>query len=248
MAAAQEAGVERDVETERSYSPDMANLILIAEQSRSPELKLKNNALALTAKLLAQNKKYPEMLDALEFLALEGTVNKTRVNGITANNYPGIRAKAAACLGDYGGEDAKKILLRMLKAESDVMALIPALYALSKIGLTAEDEIILNDMMRRLNAPRPDNLLALAYLDALEKYGEEQEGAINLDTRYSIAQISRGAYTKPVREKARLLLEKLNSYRGAALPLRREGMRGTHAMRGGYARARSDSGRLIARL
>jgi hypothetical protein len=213
-AAAQEAGVERGAETGRSYSPDTANRILIAEQSGSPELKLKDNALALIAGLLAQNKKYPEMPVALEFLVLEGTVNKSRANGVTTNNYPGIRAKAAACFGDYGGDGAKKILLRMLKAESDVMVLIPALYALSKIGVTAEDEIVLNGMMRRLDAPRLDNLLALAYLDAIGKYGEERKGAINLDTRRFISQIARGAYTKPVRKKALLLLEKVNSYMG----------------------------------
>jgi hypothetical protein len=213
-AAAQETGVERDVQTEQSYSPDMANLILITEQSRSPEMKLKNNALALIARLLSQNKKSPEMLDALEFLALEGTVNKLRINGRIINNYPSIRAKAATCLGDYGGEEAKKILVRTLKVEPDSMVLIPALYALSKIGVTAEDEIVLNDMMRRLDVRYPDNLLAIAYLDTLEKYSEEQNGAVNLATRHSISYISQGGYTKQVQKKARLLLEKLNSYRG----------------------------------
>ncbi|MDR0557114.1 MAG: hypothetical protein LBG43_04495 [Treponema sp.] len=211
-AAAQESG-ERDVETEQSYSPDMANLILIAEQSRAPELKLKNNALALIARLLAQNKKNPEILESLEFLALEGTVNMRRINGKITNNYPNIRVKAATCLGDYGGDDAKKILIQMLKVESDSMTLIPALYALSKIGVTAEDEIVLNDMLRRIEARRPDNLLAIAYLDALEKYSEEQDGAINLATRLVISQISRGSYTTQVKKKARLLLEKLNSYK-----------------------------------
>ncbi|MDR0706859.1 MAG: hypothetical protein LBF60_03120 [Treponema sp.] len=212
-AAAQETGMERDVQAEQSYSPDMANLILITEQSRASEIKLKNNALALIARLLAQNRKSPEMLDALEFLAFEGTVNKNRINGKIINSYPSIRAKAAACLGDYGGEEAKKILVRMLKVELDSMVLIPALYALSKIGVTAEDEIVLNDMMRRLDARHPDNLLAIAYLDTLEKYSEEQAGAVQLATRHSIARVSQGAYTKLVQKKARLLLEKLNSYR-----------------------------------
>ncbi|MDR1074543.1 MAG: hypothetical protein LBL45_12890 [Treponema sp.] len=211
-AAAQETGVERDVETEQSYSPDMANLILIMEQSGSSELKLKHNALALIARLLAQNKKNPEILEALEFLALEGTVNMRRINGRVVNTYPDIRAKAAACLGDYGGEGAKKILIQMVKVESDEMALALALYALAKIGVTAEDEIILNDMMRRVEARRPDNLLAIAYLDALEQYSE-QGGKINFATRQTISRISQGAYASMVKKKARSLLEKLNSYR-----------------------------------
>ncbi|MDR1218683.1 MAG: hypothetical protein LBK73_03625 [Treponema sp.] len=210
--AAQEPGVERDVETEQSYSPDMADLILITEQSRSSELKLKNNALALIARLLAQNKKNPEILEALEFLALEGTVNMRRVNGKVVNTYPDIRAKAATCLGDYGGEGARKILIQMLKVESDGMALTPALYAFAKIGVIAEDEIVLNDMMRRVEARRPDNLLALAYLDALEQYSE-QGGKINLATRQTISRISQGAYASVVKKKARSLLEKLNAYR-----------------------------------
>lgn len=212
-ARAQETSTERDTHIEQSYSPDMANLILITEQSRSSEWNLKNSALALMSRLLTQNKRNPEILSALEFLALEGTVNKKRVNGKTINSYPDIRAKTATCLGDYGGEDAKKILILMLKVEIDTMVLAPVVYALSKIGITAEDEIILNDMIRRVNTGYPDNFLAIAYLDALEKYGEERSDAVNIATRQCIYQISQGVYAKPVRKKAQLLLKKLNSYR-----------------------------------
>jgi hypothetical protein len=191
----------------------MANLILITEQSKSPEWKLKNSALTLIARLLAQNKKNPEILSALEFLALEGTVNKRRVNGRIINRYPDIRAKTATYLSDHGGGDAKKILIQMLKAETNTMVLARVVYALSAIGITAEDEIVLNGMICRVDTRYPDNLLAIAYLDALEKYGEEHSGAVNLVTRQCIYQISQGAYTKTVRKKALLLLEKLNSYR-----------------------------------
>ncbi|MDR2194839.1 MAG: HEAT repeat domain-containing protein [Treponema sp.] len=204
---------ERDIRTEQSYSLDMANLILIAEQSASSEWKLKNNALALINELLKQNKKNPEILNALEFLALEGTVNKNRINGKIINSYPDIRAKTAACLGDYGGEEAKKILIRMLKAETDTMVLTQAVYALSKTGVHAEDELVLIDMIRRTDTRYPNNLLAIAYLDALEQYSEQQSGAVNLATRQCIYQISQGAYTQPVKKKALLLLENLNAYR-----------------------------------
>ncbi len=209
-----EALPNRDILTERSYSPDTANLILIAEQSRSPQWNLKNSAILLISDMLDRGTREPEMLDALEYLAFEGTVNKTQVRGRTAGGFSDIRAKAAVCLGAYGGEEARKILLQILRSETDIMPLREAVNALSRIGMIPSDEIVLNDMMARFNTlPFPDNLLALSFLSAYAKYGTEQNGSISLPSRQMLFQLTTGAYTKLVKSEAKRILDMLDTLR-----------------------------------
>jgi hypothetical protein len=199
-------------DVEKSYSPDYVNLVIIHEQSRSPERNLKMGALALIGKLLEQNKKDAEILSALEYMTLEGTVNKARVNGQITNSYPDVRAKAALYLGDFGGDAAKKVLIQMIKADPETMVLAQAVNALSKIGIVAEDEVLFNDMMRRFDTRYPDNFLALAVLGAYQKYLEEYAGKLNIATREIIYHISQGNYRAPVKKKAKQLLEQGRSY------------------------------------
>lgn len=201
-------------ETDRSYSPDAVNIIIISEQSRSSRWKLKLEALALTGKILESGGgRSPELLDSLEFLAFEGTYSKTRDRGKTTNNYPDVRAKAAFYLGVFGGSDAKKVLVQMLKFEPESMVLIQVVNALSSIGVIDRDEGPINEMFRRIEARHADNLLAFAVLDAYQKYGAENGGKVNIATRYLFYDIIQGAYLKSVKDKAKKLLETLSSSR-----------------------------------
>jgi hypothetical protein len=207
-------GQERQAaDIEQSYSPDYVNLILIREQSIAPEWSLKMEALALIGKVLAQDNRAAEILSALEYMALEGTVNKARVNGVIINNYPDIRAKSAAYLGDFGGSGAKKILIQVLKSDDETMVLAEAVKALARIGLVAEDEALINDMMRRFDTRLPDNFLAMAVLDAYQTYAQARNGILNIATRDLIFQIQRKNYRAPVKEKARHLIALLQEYR-----------------------------------
>jgi hypothetical protein len=201
----------RDSETIRAYSPNTANLLLINEQSRAPTRAFKNNALALIEKLLAEGAREPEMLSALEYMALEGTVNKARLNGKIVNSFPDIRGKAALLLGNYGGEDAKRVLLRMLRADTDALTLADAVRALSAIGITPEDETLLNDMMTRFNTRYPENRLALAFIDAYQTYSAEHAGVISIPSRQTIFNLTTGFFSKTVKDKALNFLNSLHN-------------------------------------
>jgi hypothetical protein len=198
---------ERDRRTERSYSPDRADVILIGELSRTSQWSLKNEALSMIGQTLDRGTRDPELLGALEFLAFEGVLNKTRENGKTTNNYPDIRAKAVSYLGVYGGEDAKKILLQTIRHDPESMILTRAINALSAIGISAADESAINDMIRRFDKRRPDNLLAFAVLEAYRKYAEETDGRLNIATRQVVYSFTQGRYLKAVKDKAKEVLD-----------------------------------------
>jgi hypothetical protein len=241
-----------DTQVEQSYSPDTVNLILIREESRSPEWGLKRDSLRLIEKMLAKDAakaanadgspdasgyssaggpsgslsiedsdtaskdalRDAEILSALEFLAYEGTVNKALMNNKVTNNHPDIRARAAALLGDFGGENAKNILRQMLRSEPETMVLAQVVLAVSKIGMTGQDESGIDDMMRRTTTQYPDNFLAMAFLDANKKYMAENNGKISLATREIVYRISLGNYRSPVKKKAKEVLEEAQAYRG----------------------------------
>jgi hypothetical protein len=190
---------------ESSYSPDYVNAALIREQSRTPDRNVKMAALSLIEKTLAEGYgKNEEILSALEFLSFEGIVNKERRNGVIVNSYPDIRLRAAKSLGGFGGEEAKRILMQMLRSETETIVLTETVRALAKIGVAAEDEAILNDMMRRFDVRYPDNALATAFLDAYQ--GVMRQRQLGVSVRDIILHISQSKYHSSVRKKAKELL------------------------------------------
>ncbi|MDR0785498.1 MAG: HEAT repeat domain-containing protein [Treponema sp.] len=194
---------------ELSYSPNYVDVILIREQSRTPDRNVKMSALTLIEKTL--NGEYggdAEILSALEFLSFEGVINKERLNGVLVNNYPDVRLRAAKSLGNFGGPDAKRILLQSLRSETETMVLTQTVRALSMIGVAEEDEPVLNGMMRRFDTRYPDNALAIAFLDAYQ--GVMEQRRISLATRELILRISQAKYRSSVKKKAKELL-RLNS-------------------------------------
>ncbi|MDR1127087.1 MAG: HEAT repeat domain-containing protein [Treponema sp.] len=193
------------VGVESSYSPDYANIVLIREQSRMPDRNVKMAALSLIEEMLeGDNGKDEEIFSALEFLSLEGVVNKERLNGVIVNSYPSVRLRAAKSLGSFGGNEAHRVLMQMLRAETETIVLTETVRALAKIGIAPEDEAVLNNMMRRFDVSYPDNALALAFLDAYQGVGEQRR--IGLAAWEIILHISQSKYHSLVRKKAQELL------------------------------------------
>jgi hypothetical protein len=206
-----EREMQQKKQIEQAYSPDYTNITLVKEKSRTSDRNLKMDALSIIDDMLAEDKRDEELLSALEYMALEGTLNKAQSNRKISNSYPDVRVKTALCLGDYGGDDAKKILLQMIKYEPETMTLTQTVKALSKIGITERDETPLNTMMRRFITRYPDHSLAIAFLDAYQKYVEEG-GKVNFTSRELIYSISQGHYRTPVKDKAKHLLEQIQVY------------------------------------
>ncbi|MDR0643302.1 MAG: hypothetical protein LBG05_00110 [Treponema sp.] len=196
---------DEEKSAELSYSSDYVNIILIREQSRTPDRNVKMSALSLIEETLdGEYGKDAEILSALEFLSFEGVINKERRNGVIVNNYPDVRLRAMKSLGNFGGDGAKRILIHALKSETETMVLTETVRAMTKIGVAREDESVLNDMMRRFGARYPDNALAMAFLDAYQ--GVMEQRRISIATRELILHISQSKYHSLVREKAKELL------------------------------------------
>ncbi|MDR2797028.1 MAG: HEAT repeat domain-containing protein [Treponema sp.] len=199
---------------EGSYLQESIDLMLIRQQSRTESREMKFQALKHIKTAIDQGITGGEVLSALEYMALEGTVNKTVYNNRIRNNYPDIRGKVAAYLGDLGSSDAQKILLKMIQAEYEPMILTEVVKSLTKLGINNNNETV-RLITKRLNAfdvLLPDNLFALAALEAYETFAYQPGGKLDASTVQVIQRISEGRYHGIIRERAKELLTRLHRY------------------------------------
>jgi hypothetical protein len=202
------------ITVEGSYLQESIDLMIIRQQSRAETRELKLQALKHIKTAIDQGITDGEVLSALEYLALEGIVNKTVYNNRIRNNYPDIRGQAAAYLGGIGSSDAQKILLKMARAEYEPMILIEVVKSLTKIGMNDNNETV-RMITKRLNAfdvLLPDNLLALAALEAYETFAYQSNGKLDAATIQVIRRISEGRYHGIIRERAKQFLTLLHTY------------------------------------
>jgi len=94
------------------------------------------------------------------------------------------------------------------------MVLQEAIKALGDIGLNDNNETVINIawIMRRFDTLNPDNLMALATIDAFEKIARRNGGLNSQDAIQTLVRISEGNYIRPVQERARQLLAELRNY------------------------------------
>ncbi|MDR3114158.1 MAG: HEAT repeat domain-containing protein [Treponema sp.] len=205
---------------EGSYLQESIDLMIIRQQSRAESREMKFHALKNIRTAIDQGSTGGEVLHALEYMALEGTVNKTIYNNRIRNNYPDIRGKAAAYLGDLGSPEAYTILLKMIQAEYEPMILTEVIKSLTKIGINHTDETIrmITKRLKAFDVLVPDNLLALAALEAYETFASTDGGTLDASTVQVIRRISEGRYHGAIRERARQLLTLLHTYSPAPRP------------------------------
>lgn len=147
-------------------------------------------------------------------MALEGIVNKTVYNNRIRNNYPDIRGRAAAYLGGLGSPDAQQILLKMAQAEYEPMILTEVVKSLTKIGINDNNETVrmITKRLKAFDVLLPDNLLALAALEAYETFAYKDGGKLDTSTVQVIRRISEGRYHGIIRERAKQFLTLLHTY------------------------------------
>jgi hypothetical protein len=155
-----------------------------------------------------------EIQSALEYLAMEGVLNKTRESGRLTNNYPDVRVKAATYLGDLGTEEAKNTLMKLLLADPEPMVLTEVVKSLAKIGLNNNNETInaISWIVTRFDVLHPDNLLALSALDAYDKFAQKNGGLQDPTVIRTIVRIAEGPYIRPVQDRAKQVLLNLRRY------------------------------------
>jgi len=66
--------------------------------------------------------------------------------------------------------------------------------------------------MRRFDNLNPDNLMAIATIDAFEKIARKNGGISSPEAIQTLMRIADGQYIRPVQERARQLIAELRSY------------------------------------
>ncbi len=217
FAAAQDKAAEKqELSVEESYLQESIETMVIREQSRADSRDMKFIALEYIGESIAAGRNNEETLKTLEYLALEGVVNKSREGGVgrVTNNFPDVRAKAVAYMGDVGGETAKTALVKVVLAEPEPMVLTEAIKSLAKIGMNDNEEVVtaISWIVTRFDVLNPDNSLAFAALNAYEELASKNGGIKDPSTIRAIRRIIEGPYIKPVQARAREVLGKLITY------------------------------------
>jgi len=94
------------------------------------------------------------------------------------------------------------------------MVIQEAIKSLGDIGINDNNETIANIawVVRKFDNTNPDNLMAIATIDAFEKIARKNGGINSPEAIQTLIRISEGQYIKPVQERARQLLAELRSY------------------------------------
>jgi len=196
---------DSDMSVEESYLQEAVDLMIVRETSRQDSQDQKLIALAFIGSLLEQGSTNEEIRLTLERLSLEGTNVQARERGRLKNDFPEVRRQAVKHLATVGGEEAKAALIKVCQTDTEPMVLQEAVRSLGVIGSDNDGEAVSTIVWvtkKYNNTIAPDNLLALAAIDSLEKIAKKnrsmREDAFNL-----LILISDGSYSPPVKEKAR---------------------------------------------
>ncbi len=144
----------------------------------------------------------------LENVVGTGLVTQVRQNQRLINDFPDLRARAAALLGRVGSIASRAALQGAVDAETDGVALaaeIRALGAIASDGDGRSTRAIVRAFTRRAALP-PDNRLAAAVADSIGRVAV-YEGTLGESSAIAaLLAISRGSYDPSVRSAAESVL------------------------------------------
>ena len=207
-----QTGARRDLTPEELYLQEAIEIMIIRETARSGTREQKFISLEYIADAIERGNRNEEILQTLEFLATEGNRTQIRENNRLINNFPDVRRRAAMHLGTFGTEEATNALIGVLQVENEPMVIQEAIKSLGDIGINNNNETVMNIIMtfRRFDTLNPDNLMALATIDAFERIASN-DGGLSPEAVRLIIQIAEGSYITPVRERARMLITDLRT-------------------------------------
>ncbi|MCL2210635.1 MAG: HEAT repeat domain-containing protein [Treponema sp.] len=205
-----------EMSVEESYLQESIEIMIIRETARAHSREQKLIALDYIRDAIDRGNKNDEIRETLEFLSREGRMTQARENGRLVNNYPDVRRQSAKFLGQIGTPEARKNLLEMIQFENEPMVLQEVIKSLGDIGANENNETVnyIAFVMNRFGATNPDNIMAVATIDAFEKIARKNNGLNSPDAVRALVLISEGLYVTPVKERARQLLAELRSYGG----------------------------------
>jgi len=203
-----------DMTVEESYLNQTVELMIIRETARASTREQKFIALNYIADAIDRGNKSDEIRQTLDFLSREGRRTVAMENGRVVNNFPDVRRQSAKYLGQLGTEEARKTLLEICQYENEPMVLQEAIKSLGDIGNNDNNEtvVIISWAFSKFDNLNPDNLMAIATIDAFEKIAKQNNGINSPEAIRTLARITEGYYITPVKERARQLLADLRGY------------------------------------
>ena len=205
---------QKEMTVEQSYLQETMEMMIIRETARAESREQKFIALEYISNAIDRGSTNDDIRQTLEFLSREGRRTVARENGRITNNFPDVRRQSAKYLGQLGTEEAKNVLLDICQFENEPMVLQEAIKSLGDIGINDNNETIANIawVVRKFDNTNPDNLMAIATIDAFEKIARKNGGLNSPEAIQILGRISEGQYIKPVQERARQLLAELRTY------------------------------------
>jgi HEAT repeat protein len=203
-----------EMTVEESYLQESIELMIIRETARSSTREQKFIALEYIGDAINRGSKSDDIRQTLEFLSREGRRTVAMENGRVVNNFPDVRRQSAKYLGQLGTEEARKSLLDICQFENEPMVLQEAIKSLGDIGSNDNNEtvVIIAWAFSKFDHLNPDNLMAIATIDAFEKIARENNGINSAEAIRTLSRISEGNYITPVKDRARQLITDLRLY------------------------------------
>jgi HEAT repeat protein len=203
-----------DLSVEESYLNESIQLMIIRETARSNTREQKFVALEYINDAINRGNKNDDIRQTLEFLSKEGRRSIAIENGRVVNNFPDVRRLSAKYLGIIGTEEARRSLLDICQFENEPMVIQEAIKSLGDIGANNNNEtvVIIAWAFSKFDNLNPDNLMAIATIDAFENIARQNNGINHPEAVRTLTRIAEGQYITPVKERARELLSELRSY------------------------------------
>lgn len=212
----QATGPGREMTVEESYLQDSIEALIIREKARSASRENKLFALENIGQAIERGNTNEGILHTLEFLSLEGILNRTTLNRRVINDFPDVRMEAARHLGSFGTPEAVNTLIRISNIETEPMVLQQAV---TSLGMIASDDydLTISTIIRLANrfhnaVSPPDNILAFAIVEALSSIAGRNGGINDPAAWLLLTEISTGPYGPSVRERAGQVLNELRDH------------------------------------
>jgi hypothetical protein len=205
------AAQNTEMSVEESYLQESVENMIIREQSRASSREMKMVALSYIGDAIDRGNTGNEVRQALEYLGLEGTLNRGRENGRLINNFPDVRREAVKHLGKMGTVEAKDTLLKIIYYDNEPMVLQEAIKSLTDIGNDDGGKTVstIAWILQKFDNTNPNDLLAFMAIEAFEKLGESGGGLKDPDAIQMLLRIADGRYTRLVQDKAKAVISKL---------------------------------------
>lgn len=213
-AVTAQTGSRREMTVEESYLQESIELMIIRETARVNSRESKLIALDYIREALDRGSTNDEIRQTLAFLSDEGRRAVTMENGRVINNFPDVRRQSARLLGQVGTEEAQRSLMEILLFENEPMVLQEVIKSLGDIGINENNQTVehIAWAFERFDNLNPDNLMALATIDAFENIAIANNGLNSPAVVRTLFRIIQGNYITPVRERARQLMADLRMY------------------------------------